>query len=285
MPTMQTDLMRGALDFVEGGSFDVARGAPFDMAGTPPPEPPRTAGRPSFPPDHEPSIFPDPDESFGARLRRVRERRRISIASIAESTKILGALLEGLENDDVSRWPTGLYRRAFMRAYASAIGLDPEPIVREFIARFPDPEETHTPVPVVAAPHSGTRAVLRLTLAERGGTFAGGDLVHELRRRVVAVVADAAVLGAIGGAIYIVIGAFWAPLALAIVGYYFGSILLLGNTPGVCLVASRAASDARPSGWTKRRRATAQSWSAITGFANRTRTAWSTRWLRWLGRG
>jgi hypothetical protein len=77
MPTMQTDLMRGALDFVEGGSFDAARGAPFDMAGTPPPEPTRIAGRPSFSPDHEPSIFPDPDESFGARLRSVRERRRI----------------------------------------------------------------------------------------------------------------------------------------------------------------------------------------------------------------
>ena len=88
------------------------------------------------------------------------------------------------------------------------------------------------PAPVVAAPLPGTRAVLRLTLAERGGAFAGGDLVHEVRRRVVAVVADAAVLGAIGGAIYVVIGAFWAPLAVAIVGYYFGSILLLGNTPG-----------------------------------------------------
>ena len=93
MPTMQTDLMRGALDFVEGGSFDVARGAPFDMAGTPPlaPSPAPTAGRAAFPPDHEPSIFPDPDESFGARLRSVRERRRISIASIAESTRDSGS--------------------------------------------------------------------------------------------------------------------------------------------------------------------------------------------------
>ena len=56
--------------------------------------------------------------SFGARLRYERERRKISIASIAENTKILGALLEGVERDDVSRWPTGFYRRAFMRAYA-----------------------------------------------------------------------------------------------------------------------------------------------------------------------
>jgi transcriptional regulator with XRE-family HTH domain len=283
MPTMQTDLMRGALDFVEG-SFDVTARVPFDRAPDAAPEPPPVTEprlRPGPGPELEPSVFPDPDESFGARMRAVRERRRISIASIAESTKILGALLEGLENDDVSRWPTGLYRRAFMRAYATAIGLDPEPIVREFIARFPDPEDTPAPVAVVAAPLPGTRAVLRLTLAEPGGTFAAGDLVHEVRRRLVAVVADAAVLGAIAGGLYLVVGSFWAPLAVAIAAYYFGSIVLLGNTPGVCLVASRAA-ETRPSGWAASRRLLG--WSAATGLANRARTAWLARWQRWLGR-
>ena len=277
---MQTDLMRGALDFVETSPFDAARHAPVDVAVDAAPQPLRAS---AAVPDHEPSVFPDPNESFGARLRAIRERRRISIASIAESTKILGALLEGLEQDDVSRWPTGLYRRAFMRAYATAIGLDPEPIVREFIARFPDPEETTIPTAIVAAPLPGTRAVLRLTLAEPAGTFAGGDVVHEIRRRLIAVVADAAVLGAIAAALYVVVGAFWAPLALAIVGYYFGSILLLGNTPGVCLVASRAASDSRRRA-SQGPRTMGHRWSAVVGAANRTRAAIAGRWLRWLGR-
>ena len=193
---MQTDLMRGALEFVDNGPFDVAHRASFDAVETTrPSDTPRT-GRPLRRVD-----LRRRSESFGARLRRVREHRRISIASIAESTKILGALLEGVENDDVSRWPTGLYRRAFMRAYATAIGLDPEPIVREFIARFPDPEDTPAPVPAAAAaaPLPGTRAVLRLTLAEPGGTFAGGDLLCEARRRVVAIAADAVVVGGIAG--------------------------------------------------------------------------------------
>ena len=66
-------------------------------------------------------LLPD---SLGARLRAQRLSRKVSIASIAESTKILGALLEALEHDDVSRWPSGLYRRAFIRAYATAIGLE-----------------------------------------------------------------------------------------------------------------------------------------------------------------
>jgi transcriptional regulator with XRE-family HTH domain len=277
---MQTDLMRGALEFVDSGPFDVAHRASFDAVDTTrPSDTPRTAG-PS-----DASIFDDDHESFGARLRRVREYRQISIASIAESTKILGALLEGVENDDVSRWPTGLYRRAFMRAYATSIGLDPEPIVREFIARFPDPEDTPAPVPAIAvAPLPGTRAVLRLTLAEPSGTFAGGDLLREARRRVIAIAADAVVVGGIASGLYLVVGAFWAPLSLAIAAYYFGSILVLGNTPGVCLVASREAADPSHSGWASGRQTTRRTWTRIAQVANDVRTAAGTRWRAWLGR-
>src|SRR5262245_38329041 len=181
-------------------------------------------------------------ESLGARLRAARERRKVSIASIAESTKILGALLEGLEQDDVSRWPSGLYRRAFIRAYAVAIGLDPEPIVRAFLERFPDPEEASTTPPpatvvTVARP---PRTGLRLTLAEHGLPWAPKELFEEGRRRVSAVAFDAFVLGVVGITAFLVAGAFWAPLAVTAAIYYFGSILVLGNTPGVYFFAPRS---------------------------------------------
>jgi hypothetical protein len=77
-------------------------------------------------------------ESFGTRLRQQREKQAIALSSIAERTKINLALLEGLERDDVSHWPSGIFRRSFMRAYAQLIGLDPEPVVREFLERYPD---------------------------------------------------------------------------------------------------------------------------------------------------
>ena len=80
-------------------------------------------------------------QSFGGRLRCERERRQIALNSIAECTKISVPLLEGLERDDVSRWPSGIFRKSFVRSYAEAIGLDPEPIVREFITLYPDPLE------------------------------------------------------------------------------------------------------------------------------------------------
>lgn len=74
---------------------------------------------------------------FGGYLRQAREARGISLRQIATSTKIAVRALEALERNDISRLPGGIFTRAFVRAYASSVGLDPEETVREFIARFP----------------------------------------------------------------------------------------------------------------------------------------------------
>ena len=79
------------------------------------------------------------NETFGTKLRLQREEQQIALAAIAEQTKIKLSLLEGLERDDVSRWPTGIFRRSYFRAYASAIGLEPDRVLREFQALYPDP--------------------------------------------------------------------------------------------------------------------------------------------------
>jgi transcriptional regulator with XRE-family HTH domain len=78
-------------------------------------------------------------ESFGARLRQQREARQIDLVAISEQTKIKLALLEALENGDVSQWPSGIFRRAYIRAYAQFIGLDPDALLREFLEVHPDP--------------------------------------------------------------------------------------------------------------------------------------------------
>jgi len=88
-------------------------------------------------------------QSFGARMRERRERRQISLIAIAEQTKIKLSLLDALERDDVSHWPSGIFRRAFIRAYAHAIELEPDTVVREFLALYPDPVEAVTPVPAL----------------------------------------------------------------------------------------------------------------------------------------
>ena len=79
--------------------------------------------------------------TFGARVRRHRERQGIALSTIADKTKIKASLLEGLERDDLSHWPTGIFRRAWVRSYAHAIGLDADAVIREFLERYPEPVE------------------------------------------------------------------------------------------------------------------------------------------------
>jgi transcriptional regulator with XRE-family HTH domain len=92
-------------------------------------------------------------ESFGARLRRQREQQNVPLGTIAEQTKIKVSLLEALERDDLSRWPSGIFRRAYLRAYAHAIGLSPDEVLREFLARYPDPVHEPEPLAAIAAVH------------------------------------------------------------------------------------------------------------------------------------
>lgn len=71
------------------------------------------------------------------RLRRHRERNGISLDDIARDTRIKRELLAALEQNDLSDWPRGLYARAWIRAYASAIGFDPIDTVDEFCRLYP----------------------------------------------------------------------------------------------------------------------------------------------------
>jgi len=78
-----------------------------------------------------------PQEIFVGRLRRHRERNRISLDVIARDTRIKQDLLEALERNDLSEWPRGLYARAWIRAYATAVGVDAAEAVEEFCKLFP----------------------------------------------------------------------------------------------------------------------------------------------------
>jgi hypothetical protein len=78
-----------------------------------------------------------PQETFVTRLRRYRQRNAISLDDISSTTRVKRELLEALENNDLADWPRGLYARAWIRAYASAVGLDPIDTVDEFCRLFP----------------------------------------------------------------------------------------------------------------------------------------------------
>lgn len=79
----------------------------------------------------------NPQDAFVTRLRRYRERSRISLDEIASLLRIKRELLEAFERNDLSEWPRGLYARSWVRAYASVVGLDPAETVEQFCRIFP----------------------------------------------------------------------------------------------------------------------------------------------------
>ena len=54
-------------------------------------------------------------DTFGPRLRMEREWRGITLDELAATTKVSVDLWEAMERNDFSRWPTGVFARAFVR--------------------------------------------------------------------------------------------------------------------------------------------------------------------------
>jgi hypothetical protein len=188
------------------------------------------------------------EDPFGTRLRRERERRRIALSSVSANTNIRVSFFEALERGDLSAWPDGTFRRDGVRAYAASIGLDPDVVLREFLEQRPDAPELllmgEAPAPrTPASTPPPVDTVFRLTLAEARAPFVRGRVLADMRRRWSAVACDAGVVLAIGGTLFVACDQFWPPLAVATLGYYLGGILLLGNTPGVCLLAPAVTRD------------------------------------------
>lgn len=62
--------------------------------------------------------------TFGEFLRDARERRGMTLQQIARETRIPFRHLDALEHGHLDAVPSGMYRRAEIRAYADAVGLD-----------------------------------------------------------------------------------------------------------------------------------------------------------------
>ena len=111
--------------------------------------------------------------SFGAKLRHERERRQIALRSIAETTKISFSLLDALERDDLSRWPSGIFRKSFIRSYAASIGVDPDAAWSDFLEAFPEGAEAGMPFTEAPKPASPKRVAIRLSVAWPPSLFGG----------------------------------------------------------------------------------------------------------------
>jgi hypothetical protein len=183
-------------------------------------------------------------ETFGLRLRSERERRGISIETIVTVTKVGADLWLGLERNDFSKWPSGIFARAFIRDYAKAVGLDADEVVDEFCRLFPHGDRRAARIIKAQAQMIGHSAGSfdDPSLMPRGGDrrAAAHDRKAAARARRIRLapravaasidVACTAALALLGPA---VAGAgFWASAGVAAIVYYSLSTILSGATLG-----------------------------------------------------
>ncbi len=62
-------------------------------------------------------------ESMGTILRQAREAKKLSLEDVSKNTKISAHVLSALETDEISKLPSGIYARAFVRTYSGFLGI------------------------------------------------------------------------------------------------------------------------------------------------------------------
>lgn len=80
-------------------------------------------------------------ESLGARLKKEREQRKITLDDISLSTKIAPRFLVAIEEEQFDQLPGGIFNKGFVRSYAHYLGIDENQAVADYVAA------TTTPLP------------------------------------------------------------------------------------------------------------------------------------------
>jgi transcriptional regulator with XRE-family HTH domain len=192
--------------------------------------------------------------AFGLEMLRARERRGLTLEEISQQTKVSVAHFAGFEAGDLSRWPSGIFRRAFVRSYAGAVGLDPDAVLAQFSRIFPDPADGPRAVARIEAaaraevsdssdetPEAPAEApVLRLAL-DHPGPGHGVRRLGAVWRRGLCGAIDVSLALAPAVVVAFVAGRGWFWVTAACVGFigHVGFLGAVGTTPGSWLVARR----------------------------------------------
>ncbi|WP_174616327.1 helix-turn-helix domain-containing protein [Virgibacillus ihumii] len=81
---------------------------------------------------------------IGERLREAREAKGLSLESVQESTKIQKRYLEAIEQGNFHILPGKFYARAFIKEYATAVGIDAKELLEEYKEEIPKTEDDST---------------------------------------------------------------------------------------------------------------------------------------------
>jgi transcriptional regulator with XRE-family HTH domain len=167
---------------------------------------------------------------FGGWLRDARERAGVSLDELARRTKVSSSKIRALERNDLSRWPGGIFRRGFVRDYATYVGLDPDEVLAAFTEAFPETEVPLSSGGLLRGPVGDTS--LRLSLADEPAGW------RPILARVGAAATDlmAPIVLALPSGLLGDWPTFWLVLALVAVLYASVGTLVLGTTLGAWMM-------------------------------------------------
>lgn len=72
-------------------------------------------------------------DSIGEYLQAAREERKIPLAQVVRDTKISEKYIVAMENGQISLLPAPAYAKGFLKIYAEYLGLDPRPVVEQYM--------------------------------------------------------------------------------------------------------------------------------------------------------
>jgi transcriptional regulator with XRE-family HTH domain len=175
---------------------------------------------------------PTPRQEFCLALKAIRERKGITLDHIAAATKVPADLFAAFERGDLRRWPNGLFRRAFFRGYAVAIGVPVDETCDAFAQLFSEKEAAPAVASTVESSEEDT-ARLALDSSWRGPRAA--VLIRLLASMIDAtfVIAAATVVSRIAH-----VDSFASIAVMALI-YYSLATALLDASPAQWVIARR----------------------------------------------
>jgi cytoskeletal protein RodZ len=108
--------------------------------------------------------------AFGERLKREREKRKITLDEVAQATKIGTRLLSAIEQEQFKLLPGGIFNKGFVRSYARYLGLNEE----ETVASYLEALSASQPQEQSITPEAEARKIMEQRALR----------VHQQRRRV-----------------------------------------------------------------------------------------------------
>ena len=177
---------------------------------------------------------------FATGLHRARVQRGIDLTDLAARTRLSPIVVQRIDEGRFAELPAGLYARAYIRAFASEVGLDPKEVL----------EELEPILPTVDDPLDGLREAARHTEASSWFTDITGRLAAAGVDAFILLVLDALLIHLVAATCRVTVGALLdhaaVPLAtmcgVPVALYFFVFEGLGGRTPGalICNVATAA---------------------------------------------